>query len=269
MTDLLKRLEALVGPEHLLAGEPAAVYAVDGEVPEAVVFPGTAEDVSAVLALCREARAAVVPWGGGSSIGLGAPPRRLDVVLGLARLTGVLEHEPADMTSTVRAGTLLADYQRALGKNDQWLALDPAWPDRATIGGLLATNASGPRRCRYGTLRDQLIGLRVAHPDGSVTKAGARVVKNVTGYDLNKLYVGSLGTLGVIVEATFRLYPLPAAEETWLGLFPALARAAEAAMRLLDSPVVPAAVELLDPGAAAVAGPSVEVPAGALLAVAV
>ncbi len=272
MTELARTLEGIVGADHVQADGEARGYAVDGVVPAAVVFPGSVEEVAAVLAACSQARAAVVPWGGGTSMGLGAVPAKVDVVLGLARLNHVIDHEPGDMTSTVQAGMVLQAYQALLGRHRQWLALDPPAADRATIGGLLAANASGPRRLRYGTARDLLIGERMVHADGTITKGGAKVVKNVTGYDMNKLYVGSLGTLGVIVEATFRLYPLPPAERTWLGCFPTADKARETIAKILDSPLVPSALELLNATAAAEVGRRSGVDAGkgaAVLAVAV
>ncbi|HTU00551.1 MAG TPA: FAD-binding oxidoreductase [Candidatus Sulfotelmatobacter sp.] len=271
MDHLLKSLGAIVGADNLKVGAGVEAYAVDGRPPRVAAFPGTVDQLSAVLAVCHGARAAVTPWGGGTSMGLGAPPNRLDVVLGMQRLTGILEYEPADMTSTVQAGITLADYQAALGKDRQFLALDPPQPDRATVGGIIAANASGPRRLRYGTARDQVLGLKVVQADGTVIKVGAKVVKNVTGYDLNKLFVGSLGTLGVIVEATLRLYPLAAAEGTWVGAFPTIAPAADTVARILDSPIVPSAVELLSKVAAARVAPLAGIDPGkrALLAVAV
>jgi glycolate oxidase FAD binding subunit len=272
MDDLLKRLESIVGPEHVQTGNATRAYAVDGATPRAVVAVGSVEEVSAVLRVCHEARAAVVPWGGGTSMGLGAPLSRVDVVLSLARLNRVLDHEPGDMTSTVQAGKVLGDYQAALGRHGQFLSLDPARADRATIGGILAANASGPRRIRYGTARDLVIGIRVVAADGTVTKGGAKVVKNVTGYDMNKLYIGSLGTLGVIVEATFRLYPIPACERTWIVTFATQTKAHAAIAKILDSPTVPSAVELVSRSAAAALRPTcglVPEPGGALLAVAV
>ncbi len=272
MGELEKRLEAIVGAEHVVRGDGARTYAVDGVVPETVVLPGSVEEVSAVLAACSEAGAAVVPRGGGTHMGLGGAPKRVDVVLGLGRLNRVLEHEPGDMTSTVQAGMALSGYQAELGRQGQFLSLESPRGDRASIGGILAANASGPRRLRYGTARDLLIGLRVVGADGTVTKGGAKVVKNVTGYDMNKLYVGSLGTLGVIVEATFRLYPIPAAERTWIGAIPTPAEARMAIAKILDSPVVPSAVELLSEAAAGVVGGQSGLPAGlqgVLLAVAV
>jgi len=250
MSELASTLENIVGAEHLLADDEARPYTVDGVVPKVVAFPGSVEEVSAVLAACSEAKAAVVPWGAGVHMGLGGIPKRADVILGLGRLNRALDHEPGDMTSTVQAGMVLSDYQKHLGRQGQFLGLDPPGAGRATVGGILAANASGPRRLRYGTARDQLIGLQVVNPDGTVTKGGAKVVKNVTGYDTNKLYVGSLGTLGVIVEATFRLYPIPACERTWVAAFSTAAKARRVAAKILDSPLVPSALELLNEAAA-------------------
>ncbi len=250
MADLVRSLQNIVGAEHVQTDGGGGGYAVDGVPPAAVVFPGSVEEVSGVLKRCSESGAAVVPWGGGSSMGLGRVPARVDVVLALRRLNRVIDHEPGDMTSSVQAGMVLADYQAALGRQGQFLALDPPAADRASLGGILAANTSGPHRLRYGTARDLLIGVRVAHADGTVVKGGAKVVKNVTGYDMNKLHVGALGTLGIIVEATFRLYPLPATEQTWLAAFPTIGQARAAVARLLDSSIVPAALEILNSAAA-------------------
>jgi glycolate oxidase FAD binding subunit len=272
MAELTQTLEGIVGAEQVRTGEGARAYIVDDVVPRVVAFPGCVEEVSAVLRVSHEARVGVVPWGGGVHMGLGAMPEKADVVLGLGRLNRVLDHEPGDMTSTVQAGMVFRDYQAALGTQDQFLSLDPGQADRATIGGILAVNASGPRRLRYGTARDLLIGVRVVHADGTVTKGGAKVVKNVTGYDMNKLYIGSLGTLGVIVEATVRLYPVPACERTWVAPFPTPAKAQAAIATILDSPIVPSAIELLSHTAAVGLRqtPGWEPkPGGALLAVAV
>jgi len=272
MTAPVARLESIVGTGQVRTGEEAGRFAVDGVRPEVAVLPGSVEEVSAVLAVCSEARVGVIPWGGGTSMGQGAIPARGEVALGLTRLDRVLEHEPADMTSTVQAGMTLAAYQATLGGRGQFLALDSPRPDRATIGGILAANVSGPRRIRYGTARDLLIGAKIVHADGTVTKSGAKVVKNVTGYDLNKLYVGSLGTLGVIVEACFRLYPHPPAERTWIGWFPGMAKARETVASLLDSPLVPSALELLNRAAAERVASHAGLPLGpgsTLLAVAV
>lgn len=248
-SELPRTLETIVDARHVLSDGVLTQYAVDGVRPSVAVFPGNVEELSAVLAACGKAGAAVVPWGGGVHMGIGAPAK-VDVIVGLGRLNHVLDHEPGDMTSTVEAGTALSDYQAHLSRHGQFLALDPPGGDHATIGGILAANVSGPRRLRYGTARDLLIGLRVVDATGTVTKGGAKVVKNVTGYDMNKLYIGSLGTLGIIVEATFRLYPIPECERTLVAAFPTTAKARDAVGRILDSPLVPSAVELLNETAA-------------------
>ena len=135
------------------------------------------------------------------------PAGRTGLVIGLRRLGRLLDHEPGDLTATVEAGMTVRAFQTALGSRGQWLSLDPADAERATVGGVLATNACGPRRHLYGTARDVLIGVTVVTADGSIVKGGGKVVKNVAGYDLPKLFIGSYGTLGVIVEATVKLRP--------------------------------------------------------------
>jgi glycolate oxidase FAD binding subunit len=148
-----------------------------------------------------------------------------DVEVATTRLSGVIDHEPADLTITVGAGMRVADVTAALGRAGQFLPLDPPHADEATIGGVIAANSNGFWRARYGAVRDLLIGTRIALADGTVARAGGRVVKNVAGYDLDKLLVGSFGTLGVIVEATFKVLPVPPASD---GLSARFARSAEA-----------------------------------------
>ncbi|MGH7379631.1 MAG: FAD-binding oxidoreductase [Candidatus Methylomirabilales bacterium] len=247
---LAKRARDIVGADHIQTGPAAAAFAVDGIAPGVLASPGSEEDVSRLLAAAHELEAALAPWGGGTKMGLGAPPRRLDLVLSLARLNRVVDHEAADLTATFQAGMPLAAVQAHLKPKAQFLALDPPFGARATVGGILAANASGPSRLGYGTARDLVIAVRVVHADGTVTKGGAKVVKNVTGYDMNKLYIGSVGTLGILTEATFRLYPLPVAEETHLSAFPTLEAAGTAVAEILGSSLVPRAVELLSAGAA-------------------
>ena len=207
-------LESILGAERVFAREEAASYAVDGIVPQAVALPGTVEEVGEVMRLAHREGAAVIPWGGGTGMSLGNLPQRYDIALGLTRLNAVVEHEPADLTATVLAGRTLADFQDHLSSAGQFLPLDPPSSAEATIGGILAANASGPSRHVHGTARDLLLGLRFVQADGRVIKAGGRVVKNVAGYDMCRLLIGSLGTLGVIVEACFRLTPLPKAQLT-------------------------------------------------------
>jgi glycolate oxidase FAD binding subunit len=189
-------------------------YAVDAAVPDVAVAPRTIDELQAALLEAQVNGLHVIARGGGTHMGAGNCASEYDIALSLAGMNNVLAHEPADMTVTVEAGTRLVDLQRVLGAHGQFLPLDPPCDVAATVGGVLAANPSGPLRHRFGTARDWLIGIRVAHPDGSVSKSGGQVVKNVTGYDMHKLYVGSLGTLGVITQATFKLAPQPKADVT-------------------------------------------------------
>jgi glycolate oxidase FAD binding subunit len=200
-------LAEIVGKEHLRAA--TAADAIDGVEAQRVAEPGTAEDLARALRWAHAAGVKVSPRGGGTKLGWGNPPAACDLVLSTARLNRVLEHAWADMTVIVEAGCRVADLQKTLAEHGQRLALDPLWPERATIGGILSTNDSGTLRARYGSLRDLIIGITVALPDGTLAKSGGKVVKNVAGYDLAKLFTGALGTLGVIVQAIFRLHPLP------------------------------------------------------------
>jgi glycolate oxidase FAD binding subunit len=211
-----------------------------------VIRPDHAEQVSRVLALCAAQRLAVVPRGAGTSQGLGNPPRRLDVVLELSRLASVREYVPEDMVVTVEAGVTLDALAAHLAPHRQMLALDPPGGGSRSVGGVLATHASGPLRFRYGTGRDLLLGARFVQADGTLTWGGAKVVKSVTGYDVPKLLVGSLGTLGVVVEATLRLHPLPPASRSWRLGFPSHDAASGFLAALLDSPLQPERAALVD-----------------------
>ena len=187
---------------------------------------------------------AVAFAGGGSKLGLGNPPERVDLEVGTRGLNQVLEHAAGDLVVRAQAGVPLADLQAALAPAGQWLALDPPEP-RATVGGVVAANASGPRRLRYGTVRDLIIGITVVLADGTVAHAGGKVVKNVAGYDLAKLFCGSLGTLGMVAEVIFRLHPLPAAAAVVTVEVESPAQAGRAVQRLRRSALEPSAAELV------------------------
>ena len=211
---LATSLQSVVGEAYLLTDAAAAPYAVDDVLPGLVALPENEDQVADVLRLADEHDAAVFPRGGGSHVRLGATPEHVDVVLSVERLRRQLAYEPGDMTTTVQAGLPLEELQGVLGAQGQFVALDPPATAATTTGGVIATNASGPRRLLYGTARDVVLGISVATADGDRSKAGGRVVKNVTGYDLTKLYIGSLGTLGVVLELTFKVHPLPPGEAT-------------------------------------------------------
>jgi glycolate oxidase FAD binding subunit len=251
---LLDKLRATVGAGGVLTGVDLSPFVVEGRTPDAAVFPGTVDEVAAVVQQAAAAGASIIPWGGGTAIAVGEPPPRPGVVLGLRRLDRLVEHEPGDLTATAQAGLTLGGLQTALRGRGQWLSLDPPDAEGATVGGLVAANASGPRRHLYGTVRDLLIGLTVVTADGAVVRGGGKVVKNVAGYDLPKLFIGSYGTLGVVVEATFKLRPLPEDERFVSARFDRLKDAGAAVRALLASDLIPNAVELLDGASAAAMG---------------
>ena len=200
-------------PESSLVLEDGS-HVVDGVKPQFTATPSSSAELADVLACANEHDAAIIPWGAGSSMPLGNVPERYDIALSTARLDGVIEYEPADLTVTVEAGLTLAKLQELLKEHGQFLPIDG--PSQATIGGLLAVGHGGPSQQAYGRPRDWLLGCRIALVDGTVVHTGGRVVKNVAGYDLSRMMVGSLGTLGVIVEVTLKVAPLPAREETLL-----------------------------------------------------
>jgi glycolate oxidase FAD binding subunit len=263
----LDKLRAVVGAPHVLAGVDLSPFVVDGRTPETAIFPGSLDEVRAVVELVAGAGIPITPWGGGTAAAVGTPiaPERPGIVLGLARLNRVLEHEPGDLTATAEAGTTLGALQTALRARGQWLSLDAPDPDRATLGGVMAANASGPRRHLYGTARDLVIGMTVVTADGAVVRAGGKVVKNVAGYDLPKLFVGSYGTLGIVVDLTVKLRPLPEDERLVSVRFERLKDAATAARAVLASDLIPNAIELLDPDAARALDPSVTPSSAALV----
>jgi glycolate oxidase FAD binding subunit len=182
---------------------------IDGFGPLPVVRPGTVAELGDIVRRCAAEGQAVYPVGGRTRLDLGRPPRRAGVAADLTGLDRVIDYPARDMTVTVQAGITVAKLQDLLATENQRLPVDVPRPEDATVGGAIATNTSGPRRYGFGTLRDYVIGISVVNDEGQEVKAGGRVVKNVAGYDLMKLYVGSLGTLGVITQVTLKLKPLP------------------------------------------------------------
>ena len=240
----LEDLQNIVGEEH--AREAAAEDTVDGVAPSFVVEPGSTEDISELMKLANDRFLSLAPRGGGTSMGLGNPPRELDLILSTTRMNAVVEHVPGDQVVRVQSGIRFGDLQERLAGSDQMLGVDPPEAGSgATVGGIVASNSSGPRRYRYGTIRDLIIGITVVLADGTVAKAGGKVVKNVAGYDLAKLFTGSLGTLGVIAECNFRLHPRPETARTVAVELSDTASAGAASQAMLHAQIVPSAVELL------------------------
>jgi glycolate oxidase FAD binding subunit len=212
-----------------------------------VLEPPDAQSAAAMLAQSTTDGAAVVPRGCGTKLGWGGEPRRVDAFLSTLLLNSPIEHYAGDLVATVPAGATLAEVNAALARERQWLPIDPAGAAQATIGGIVATNDSGPRRQKHGATRDLIIGIEVALADGRLARAGGRVVKNVAGYDLARLMCGSLGTLAVITSATFKLAPLAAASRTVIADVQHAAQASELAMAIGAAPLSPSAIELQAP----------------------
>ena len=221
--------------------------AVAGAAPLVVLEPGDAATAGAMLRWADADRLAVAPRGGGTKLAWGSGPARLDGVISTSRLNAPIDHRAGDLTATIPAGAALGAVNDWLGRERQWLPLDPAAADRATIGGVVATNDSGPRRQAHGTPRDLIIGVEMALADGRLAKAGGRVVKNVAGYDLARLLCGSFGSLALVTKATFKLAPLAPASRTVVATVAEPRRLGALALAIAAAPLTPSAIELATP----------------------
>ena len=235
------------GMAHLASIAGNEYVSVRNETGQAIaVSPADAQQVAAILEFAHANRLATVPTCGGTKLDWGNPvvPH---IELCLKRLAEVREHAWQDMTCTVQAGCTWRAMQDQLRAHGQMVALDPLWPNRATVGGIVATNDSGALRLKYGSLRDLIIGMTVVLADGTIARSGGKVVKNVAGYDIHKLMTGSFGTLGVIAEVNFRLHPLEEHAQTWTAWLPdgsAPERFREPLRALMNSQLVPSSVQM-------------------------
>lgn len=247
----LTRLEEIVGAAHVLT-DVAELDSrqADGMRPSAVLRPGEAAQISEVIRFAASEKLAVIPCGGCTKLGIGSPPSRYDIALDLTRINRVLAYDPRDLTLGVEPGARIEDLLQCLSEQRQFLPLVVPFSDRATIGGIVAANSTSPLRHSYGGVRDFCLGMEFVTGEGSAAKSGGRVVKNVTGYDLHKLLIGSLGTLGVITRLNFRTFPLPRAQGTFIASFPGAEAAFGFCREIAQSALTPQMVEVADPGAA-------------------
>ncbi len=241
---LYDQLRHIVGESGMLSEEQVSAYTYDGTVPEVVVLPASVQEIQNVLRFASEQNLSVMPAGAGTKLGIGNLAEETDIVLSTTHLNKVVEYEPADLTVTVEAGIRLTDLQSELAQHGQFLPLNPPYADRSTIGGIVATNSSGPLRLQYGTPRNLVLGMHVAHISGTVVKSGGKVVKNVAGYDLNKLYIGAFGTLGIITEVTLKLAPLPAHQAILAAQFQSIQDAVNTGLSVVSSQTLPSFVNL-------------------------
>ena len=219
--------------------------AIGEMTPAFVASPESTDEAAALLRAAAEHELAVVPRGSGSRLGWGAPPSRCDLIVDMTRMDAVIEHAAGDLVARVQAGARMGEIAAVLAGAGQEIALDV--PAGATAAGVVASGLAGPRRLRYGSPRDLLIGITIVRADGTVARSGGKVVKNVAGYDLGKLFAGSAGTLGLITEVTFRLHPLPAARAFVTAEFADAPAASDAVAAAANSPLIASAVELSRP----------------------
>ena len=260
-TTVPAQLARVLGPQAVVDSARLSDYAIGTSIPMAAVRPENADEVAAVLQWAHRNDIAVYPAGGRTLAHLGNTPTRPGIALDMTGLNRMVDFQPADLTVRVQAGMTVGQLDSELGQEGKCVPLAPPLAHQATVGGTLATGISGPMRSAYGLPRDWLIGVSVVGADGTTSKAGGQVVKNVTGYDLNRLYTGSLGTLAVITEATFKIAPAPTAWAAIVAAFENNQTAVAACRNLLSQPFAPQALHVLSPAAARRLGDS-NVPVG-------
>jgi len=249
---IVQELIEILGPDHVLTStEDRMSYAYDasplsGSVPRAVLFPGSSQEVSAVLKLANRERLPVIPRGGGTNVSGGSLGVQGALVLVLTRMNRILEIDERNMIAVVEPGVITGQFQAEVAKRGLYYPPDPSSLGFSTMGGNVAECAGGPRCCKYGVTRDYVLGLEVVLPTGEIIKTGARTMKCVAGYDMTRLFTGSEGTLGVITRIIVKLVPPPEACRTMLSIFPSMDAAAETVYRIMIAGTVPAALELLD-----------------------
>lgn len=269
----MTRLAAAIGDNRVETRENILEhYRLDGLTPKAVLFPRNVHEAAETVRTAYREGLSLVPWGSGTKIGTGNAPSRMDLVISTAKMDHMLDVDTSNLTVTVEAGVRFRDIQARLATEDNrcylplddleksadeqvcsdrshrgcFLPMDPPFSDKATIGGIVAANSTGPRRLLYRMPRDLLLGVRLVVSNGDIVGMGGKTVKNVSGYDLSKLMVGSFGSLGLLCEMTFKLLPLPEGMETLVLFFRSLADACGLADGVLDTPLIPAAVEVLN-----------------------
>ena len=244
------RLEEITGGAHVVtSGAEITAREVCGLQPAVIVRPADGAQISEVLRYAAAEKLAVIPMGSGSKLGVGSPPARYDIALDLSRMDRVLAYDPQDLTLGVEPGVRIANLLRTLEGKKQFLPLRVPFSERATIGGIVAANSSSPLRHAYGGVRDFCLGMEFVAGEGAQAKSGGRVVKNVTGYDLHKLLIGSLGTLAVITRVNFRTFPMPPAQGTFVASFSSPESAFEFCRVISHSVLTPQMLEVADPAA--------------------
>ena len=242
------RLGDIVGAENFSA-DPAqlASYEVDSVQPSAVARPGSPGEVAELVRLAAAEKLAIIPAGARTKLSIGMPPSRYDLAIDMTRLNRITAYDPGDLTLGVEPGCKLADLQKTLEQHNQVLPLAVPFTYQTTVGGAISSGVDSPLRQFYGTARDYVLGMEFVTGEGAQTKSGGRVVKNVTGYDLHKLMIGALGTLGIITRVNFKTFPLPRRSRGFLAFFSGHDGALDLRRRIEQSPLTPLTLEILSP----------------------
>jgi len=248
---VISKLKEIVGKQYVLtAKEDLTCYSYDStplaHMPDVVVEPASTGEIAEIIRLANEMKIPVVPRGGGTNLSGGSIPVLGGIVLALHRMNRIVEVDADNLTATVEPGVITSHLHQAVEKIGLFYPPDPQSAAMATMGGNVAENAGGPRGVKYGVTKDYVLGLEVVTPTGEVIKLGGKTIKNVSGYDLIRLFVGSEGTLGVVTEITVKLLPLPEAKMTLLAIFEKLDNAAEAVSSIIRNRIIPTTLELMD-----------------------
>jgi glycolate oxidase FAD binding subunit len=245
---LIPRLREILGEAQVIQDpDQLKAYAVDGKKPKVVVSAKTIDEVSRTVAYASQQHLTIIPRGSGTKMGMGGIPKKVDIILSTSRLNRITDSDCENLTLSAESGITLNEVQKSLAKvgKGYFLPLDPPYTEKATLGGIVATNSSGPKRLLYGTARDMIIGTKAVFPDGDIVVSGGKTVKNVSGYDMCKLLIGSFGTLGILCELTFKLLPLPEKEATLLLSFARIEEADGFVRELRGSQLIPSSIETL------------------------
>jgi len=246
---LFSKLKEIVGETYVIQDpDKLKAYAIDGKKPKVVVSPRTIDEVSKIVSYANQQHLTIIPRGSGTKMEMGGIPKKIDIILLTNRINRITDSDCENLTLSAESGITLNEVQKSLAKAGKgyFLPLDPPFTDKATLGGIVATNSSGPKRLLYGTARDLIIGTKAVFPNGDIVVSGGKTVKNVSGYDMCKLLIGSYGTLGIICEMTFKLLPLPEKEATLLFSFAKLEEADGFAREMRGSQLIPSSIEILN-----------------------
>jgi glycolate oxidase FAD binding subunit len=243
------RLADLVGSQRVIA-DPAqlATYEIDGMHPSTALQPESTAQIADIIKFAAAEKLGVIATGGRTKLNIGLPPKRYDLALDMSSLHKIIAYDPGDLTVSVEPGLRLAVLGEALAKHSQFLPLAVPYHTRTTMGGIIASGVDGPLRQFYGTARDFLLGVEFVTGEGVAAKSGGRVVKNVTGYDIHKLMIGALGTLGIITRLNFKTFPVPSARRGFIARFPTAQQACDMRNSIARSPLTPLTLDVLSPG---------------------